>query len=153
MPGSVMRTRPQFCTIELTHEAGQHADIYTACPAESDNGRIGTGSLSCRGILISRWKSSRNRRKVFSSAAEPAIISHSWTDRDSSDGHNSNLPSYGGIVSADHTDGASGAVGALPGYSGAGRASSLTGRPDGVSGMVVMSYGCTTGAGLIPIHS
>lgn len=59
-------------------------------------------------------------------------------------------------MSTGYTDGASGAVGGLPGdhgeCSGAGGEGALTERPDGVCGMVVMSYGCTTGAGLIP-HS
>lgn len=34
MPGSMMRIRPQLCTIELIHEAGKHADIYATFPAE-----------------------------------------------------------------------------------------------------------------------
>lgn len=76
-------------------------------------GRIGTGSLSCRGILISRRKSSRNRRKVFSSAVEPAIISHSWTNRNSSDRQNTNFAGYVREESAGCT---SRTVGALPGY-------------------------------------
>ncbi|KAI9531942.1 hypothetical protein NQZ68_036748 [Dissostichus eleginoides] len=75
---------------DVDRDQGQHSARSRHSPStsssviKSDKGRSGGGSLSCRGILISRRKSSRNRRKVFSSAIEPAIISHSWTDSDNS---------------------------------------------------------------------
>lgn len=59
----------------------RHSPSNSSSDSRSAKGRVGSGSFSCRGILISRRKSSRKRRKVFSSAAQPAIISHSWTDR------------------------------------------------------------------------
>ncbi|KAJ4930242.1 hypothetical protein JOQ06_019248 [Pogonophryne albipinna] len=73
-----------FVDLRCWRHRSRHSPSTSSSVIKSDKGRSGGGSLSCRGILISRRKSSRNRRKVFSSAIEPAIISHSWTDSDNS---------------------------------------------------------------------
>lgn len=54
----------------------RHSPSTSTSESRSVEGRIGSGSFSSSGGLISRRKSSRNLRKVFSSVADPAISSH-----------------------------------------------------------------------------
>lgn len=59
----------------------RHSPSTSSSKIRSVKGRIGGGTSSWRGGLISRKKSSKNLLKVFSSLAEPAIASHSWRDQ------------------------------------------------------------------------